>query len=130
MRMLSRRTFFAAGGGLVALGAAAFGGSLVYCGRESFAALPLERLDVALADIRAPERIGRSYLAAVGRTSVEEGVLGKAGLLDALRRDCPETRRADIRAQFRADFAAGDVVVADRWVVSRSECLVAAVRAA
>lgn len=129
MAILSRRTFFAAGGSLVALGLVGFGGSAIWCGRESLSAtLPLERLDVALADIAAPTRIGQAYLAREGHAAVEAMFLAKTDLVTALAIECPETRRGRIREVARADFSAGDVVIADRWIVARSECLVAALR--
>lgn len=126
--MISRRTVLTAGVGVVALGVAGIGGSLLLCRRESLAALPLERLDVALADIRAATRIGRAFRDREGQAGVEAAFLGQQGLLDAVALDCDETRRKALRATFRAAFRAGDVVTADRWVVSRAECVVAALR--
>lgn len=130
MEILTKRAFLAGGGGIVLAGALGFGGSLVACNLGRVAALPLERLDVALLDIRAPGRIGRAWRARVGLPAVEAEFLGRPALVAALGPDCAETRRARIRAEVRADFAAGDVVLADRWVVARSECLIAALRAA
>lgn len=129
MRKLTKRSFLVGGGGLLMLGVG-FGGSLLACNRTRIAALPLERLDVALLDIRAPERIGSAYRAQVGLPAVEAAFLGKRGLVEAIAHECPETRRGRIRTEIRADFTAGDVVVADRWVMARSECLIAALRSA
>jgi hypothetical protein len=129
MAILTKRVFLAGGGGIVLAGALGVGGSLVACNSTRLATLPLERLDVALLDIREPGRIGRAWRTRVGLPAVEAGFLARPGLVAALAPDCAETRRARIRAEVRADFAAGDVVVADRWVVARSECLIAALRA-
>lgn len=126
---LTRRILIA-GGGVVVLGtAAAAAGSLVFCARESrLAGLPLERLDVALADIAAPDRLARALRAAERPEAIEAAFLGRGDLLETLRVDCPESRRAAIRSAFREDFRRGDVVVADRWIVARAEGLIAALR--
>lgn len=130
MAILTRRTVVLGAGGLAALAAADYGGSLAVCGRVDIAALlPLDRLDVALAGMRAPERIGRAWRSREGLAATEAAFLASPDLLRAAATECPETRRVLFRSRFRADFAAGDVVIADRWVVSRSECLVAALRA-
>ncbi len=114
----------------MALGLAGIGGSLVWCNSTTLASLPLERLDVALADIRDAARIGRAFRAAEGPPGVEAAFLDRPALLQAMTLDCDETRRAALRTAFRDGFRAGDVVTADRWVVSRAECVVAALRAA
>lgn len=126
--MVTRRTVLAAGGGVVVLGAAGYLGSLAWCNATSVASLPLERLDVALADIREPARIGRAFRDREGAAGVEAALRARPALLEAMALDCPETRRTALRTAFREGFAAGDVVTADRWVVSRAECVVAALR--
>jgi len=125
---LTRRIFIAAGG-LVILGGAAFGGSAIWCARgRDAAALPLDRLDVALGDIREPGRIARAWRAAAGGDETAAELLRRPAILEAMVPDCPETRRGLIRAGVRAEFAAGDTVVADRLIVARSEALIAALR--
>ena len=128
MRRLTKRAFLAGAIGFAGFGLLGFGGSVIVCNRKRLSALPLERLDIALVDIRAPERIGGAYRAQVGLAAVEAAFLGNPGLLAAIASDCPETRRGRIRTVIRADFVAGDVIVTDRWVVARSECLIAALR--
>lgn len=130
MATLTRRTVVLGAGGLAVLAAAGYGGSLTVCGGMDLAALvPLDRLDVALAEIRAPERIGRAWRNREGLAATEAAFLASPDLIRAAATECSETRRALFRERFRADFAAGDVAIADRWVVSRAECLVAALRA-
>lgn len=128
--MISRRTVLATGGGVVALGIAGIGGSVPWCNGATLAALPLERLDVALADIRDAARIGQVFRETEGEAGIEVAFRDRPALLEAMTLDCDETRRAALRATFRDGFRAGDVVTADRWVVSRAECVVAALRAA
>jgi hypothetical protein len=117
--------------GTVALIGAGAGGSILACrpGAEETAALDPGRLRAALADIVAPERIGRAYRAGRGRDELAGELASKPGLLAAASQTCPATLRARLRAQVREDFRRGDVVVADRFVVARSECIVAALAA-
>jgi hypothetical protein len=128
--MTTRRTLLAAGGGLVALGLAGMGGSLVWCNRASLAALPLDRLDVALADMPWAARIGRAYREAEGIADIEAAFLGRPALARATLIDCDSTRRTALRTAFREGFRSGDVVTLDRVLVSRAEGVVAALRAA
>ncbi|MEJ6396202.1 hypothetical protein V8J82_23310 [Gymnodinialimonas sp. 2305UL16-5] len=89
----------------------------------------LDRLRAALDDIVAPERIGRAYRAERGLSAVTAEFLDTPYLSMAAAYDCPAALRAHLRDQIRADFVAGDVVVADRFVVARSECILAALLA-
>jgi hypothetical protein len=127
---LTRRVLIAGGGTLLVGTAAAAGGSLVFCQRRRTraAALPLERLDVALLDIRAPDRICQALREASPPAALEEAFLRRADLLEVLRLDCDATRRGALRMAVREDFRRGDILVADRLIVARSEALIAALR--
>jgi hypothetical protein len=131
---LTRRVLIAGGGTLLVGTAAAAGGSLVFCQRRRTraAALPLERLDVALADMRAPDRLARALRRAAppGRVeeALEEALLERPAVTGCLSLECDATRRGALRAAFRDEFRRGDTVVADRWIVARSEAVVAALR--
>jgi hypothetical protein len=111
-------------GGVALAGA----GSLAACGRATrvaFAWMP-ERLAETLSEVFEPERLARHW-AEVGRQSAAaDEILDRPGLVAALEMDCIESRRALVRKQFAEDFAAGDVIVADRLLVARSEYLIAA----
>jgi hypothetical protein len=126
---LTRRVLIAGGGAVVLAGAAAAGGGLALCGAGSrLAGLPLERLDVALLDIRAPDRICQALREASPPAALEEAFLRRADLLEVLRFDCEATRRGALRMAVREDFRRGDILVADRLIVARSEALIAALR--
>jgi hypothetical protein len=117
--------------GTVALVGTGAGASVLACrpGADGQAGLDPARLRVALADIVAPERIGRAYGAGRARAALLAEFAARPGLVTAAAQDCPATLRSLLRDQVRADFRTGDVVVADRFVVARSECIVAALMA-
>lgn len=127
----TRRAFLVSLAGLCGLGVAGALGSLRYCARRSTAtAARLDRLDVALARIHAPRTIGRAYRAGMDEPSLLAQLAGKPGLAAAMEIDCPATRAVAIAEQIRSDFRDGDVRIEGRWVVSRSECIIAALRSA
>jgi len=49
-------------------------------------------------------------------------------LSEVLQITCPATRREQLRARIREDFAQNEVEICNRWVLSRTECLIAALR--
>ena len=127
MAAISRRAVLLTLGGVAGVVVAGVGASVVVCNARSEAtALSLERLDVALAEMPGAARIARAVRAATEQAELIEQFIAKRPLVSALAIDCPASRLQAINAQIRADFDADDVVVADRWVVSRSECLIAA----
>ncbi|MFV0359649.1 hypothetical protein [Tropicimonas sp.] len=129
MRYPGRRLFLFSAAGLAAAGVLGFAASARYCDRRVLARLHLlDRLDVAVADIAGAAEIGRSYRARVGDGTLLSELGARPALLEALEYTCPETRRALVRRQFREDFRTGDILVENRWVVSRSECIIAALR--
>lgn len=128
--MIARRGLLVTAGSLAVLGAGGIGGSLVWCNQRTLSALPLERLDIVLSDIPEAGRIGRVFLEQHGPQQVAAAFLEQADMQSALSLTCDATRRTALRAAFRADFARGDSLTLEGWVVSRSECLVAALRTA
>ncbi len=128
MARLSRRATLIGIGGLWLAAGVAGAASVVACRSGSARMASLDRLDVALADIRGADRIARVYRAGTAPSRIAAEFEAKTDLVAALAIDCPASRAAAIRARMREDFRTGDVVVADRLVVSRTECLVAALR--
>ena len=124
MRITRRGTLL----GLLALFGGTSGASILSCrpSGDATATLDPERLRVALADIIAPERIGRAYRAARDTSTLTAEFASKPGLVAAAAQECPATLRTQLQAQITEDFRRGDVVVADRFVVARSECILAA----
>ncbi len=126
-RMFSRRrVILGLGGTCVALGAGATLSGLSCGWRSETARAAASRLTVALPDIVHPERLARWYLARTERSTIEAALdtPGDLALLSGI--DCPAARRAEIAARVRSDFVRGDVVVADRIVAARTECVIAA----
>ncbi len=125
-RRWTRRAMIA--GGTVVGGLAAAGGlsALACSGNRTLAALDPDRLRAGLADIVAPARIGAAYGSGRSRETLLAELAAKPGLCAAAGHECPATLRAAFRAQVAEDFRSGDVVVADRFVVARSEGIVAA----
>jgi coenzyme F420-reducing hydrogenase delta subunit len=123
-----RRLFWAfagATGGIVIVGA----GSLAACHRmtgEASLHLMPERLAETLPEVFEPERLAQHWRSAPEDWALATEILERPGLVAALRTECVATRRATVRAQFAEDFFTGDVVMADRLLVARSEYLIAA----
>lgn len=105
---------------LAALGAAVLAAALPVAGgigqRESPAAI--------LASPRAARRIGRRYLAIAPG---EADPVRLAATLPALRD--PVAQRRALDAARRRDFAAGDTVILDGWILARSEARLCALAA-
>jgi hypothetical protein len=114
--------------GTVALIGIAAGASVLACrpATGGQAALDPERLRVALADIIAPERIGQAYRAGRTHADLEAELAARPRLVVAAAQGCPTTLRDAVRAEVQEEFRRGDVVIADRFVVARSECILAA----
>lgn len=101
--------------------------SLFACGRQDDTAA-FERLDILLADICDPVRIG---LACRSRRNVQELMQeaeSNVHISSALRIGCSATRREIFKSRVRVDFAARDIVLCDRFVVARTEFIVAGLR--
>ena len=127
MGLTRRIVIFGGAVGLTAVATTA--GSALWCNRSSrLAGLPLERLDVGLADIRAPEPLARTLRAGLTPDGLETAFLQHADLPGLLHLECDATRRTALRDLARAEFGRGEILVADRWIVARSEALVAALR--
>lgn len=106
-------------GGLLAL-------SFSVCGRSANQArLPIDRLDVLLANIPDARRLGASYRLTHRRDHIKRQVALRPELAAALAVDCPVTRLGHLKAIVREDFAAQRIRVENNWVVSDTECLVA-----
>jgi hypothetical protein len=114
--------------GTVALIGTGAGASVLACrpGADGQAVLDPERLRVALADIIAPERIGRAYRADRTRADLEAELAARPRLVAASAQGCPATLRDAVRDEVQEEFRRGDVVIADRFIVARSECILAA----
>ena len=109
-------------GGLGLVGA----GSVAVCSRRIAAAEASLRLAEALPEVFAPARLAAHWQGPRDPDRLAAAVMARPHLLAALETDCIASRRAHVRAQIVADFAAGAMVVADRLVVADSECLIAA----
>ena len=126
-RFLTRRRLLAVGGGAVVLGTGAALGSIPVCNAvRADLGRAAERLAVALPDIHAPERLADWWLTTQDAAELPGLLDAHAGLDEARRVSCAATRRSVIASHVRADFRAGDILLADRIVTSRTECLVAA----
>ncbi|MBT8408211.1 MAG: hypothetical protein KJN93_01135 [Alphaproteobacteria bacterium] len=131
MSILGRRPILTGGLGLVGLGALGWGGSVAVCsaGGGDLAAL-IRPLFVALADIRDADRVGQAWLAETGPDRLLRDILARPDFAGAALVPDDALRRQRLAAAIRAEFAAGDTVLADRWVVARAEAQIAAARAA
>lgn len=121
------RRLMVGGGAALALGAAAAGGSRVACTRAGRVAA-LRRLDVLLPHLVDARRIGSAYRAEHGIGACLAEAEARPALVEALTLSCDASRLDRLEAAIRADFAAGDIVICDRLVLSRTECIVAGLR--
>ena len=127
-RLITRRgvllTLAGGAGGVALIGA----GSLVACNRTvtADARAVTERLAATLPEVFAPDRLARHWPGPAGADALTHEILRRPGLVAAMEMDCIASRRAAVRAEFAREFAVGDIVVADRLLVARSECLIAA----
>lgn len=130
-KWVTRRRIVTTGVASLATVSVAGGASLLACGTqeppETLAAL--DRLDEALWDIKFAKRISNAVNADVSQTDILAAVNAHPTLQSAMHTTCPTTRRAQIRDICRQDFKTGDTLVVDRLVVSKTECLIAGLRA-
>lgn len=131
MRLFSRRALLWGSAGTLAAVAALGAGSLVACNRRLADGAPAlgpaegaTRLAEALDEVFAPARLA-AHFEAGPPAALLDALNDRPRIREALASDCTATRRALLRAEIRADFAAGDTCTVDRLVVSRTEALVA-----
>lgn len=128
MRLLSRRALLWGTVGTLGAVAALGAGSLVACNRRLAEADPREaavRLAEALPEVFAPRRLAAHWHEGGQPEALLQALQSRPAMRRALAADCPASRRALVRAEIAADFAAGDICIVDRLVVSRTEALVA-----
>lgn len=128
MRLWSRRAALVGGGGILGLGALTVGGSLAVCasGAEPKALVMIRPLFVGLANMHAPGQVGRGLLDEVTPDRLLQDLTGHADLAGiALYPDSGQRRRA-LDQIYRRDFARGDTVVVENWIMSRTETRIAA----
>ena len=127
-RFISRRGLLWSAAGAAGAVAVVGAGSAAVCGRVSQASLDAmpERLYAMLPEVFEPLRLARHWQASASETDLVDEILSRPALLTAVETECPEKRRNIIRTQFADDFLVGDIVLANRLLVARSEYLVAA----
>ena len=126
-KWLTRRSALVSVGAVLAAGTLA---SYGVCTRRSLQkSSRLERLDVAVSQIRNAREIGAGIRARTSFSEIQRSLEHNKGLMRALDFECPEKRLVVIRDQVSSDFRSADIVVESRWVLSKTECLIAALRA-
>lgn len=125
MGRMTRRVVLGSGVAMVG----AVGLSAWACGRAgqtSARAWQPERLQVARSGVPDADRIGDALHRQIGAPGVAAAIGTIPALVQAMAEPCPATRAAAIDAQIRREHSSGDIVVVARWVVARSEALIAA----
>ncbi len=120
-----RRHLLVTSGTVLGAGLLGYGGSLVACSANRNVASLLQPLFVALADIPAPERIGRGWLTEVGASGLEHQVRRRPDLLALTALPDPLQRREELADLIREDFRREETVVVANWVVTETEALIA-----
>ncbi len=113
-RVVSRRAI------LVALGGSLLGGAAIVAGVE-FARRGGDEPGVAEGPIA---RVGEAYLELVPEEASEEALTAKLPAIDA--DVAVEPQIAVLRSRIESDFATGDVLTVDGWLLSRTEARAAA----
>ena len=129
MARISRRRILG-GLGLTALGA----GGISFLGcrftAEERALLDsLERLDVALPDLIDAPRVGHAARAEFGWQVLSLAALSAPTTREALAMPCAVRRGAHLRAAVRSEFGRRETALCDRVVLSRTEIIIAGLRA-
>lgn len=122
---LKRRKLLISGAAVLGLGGVVYGGSLAVCRPQDQQAELVRSLFVVLDDIPDPEKVGRALLAQNGRQAVLRDIGRRFDLFELAWLQDRQSRRAALLDSFQEDFERGDTVVADRWIVSRGEALIA-----
>lgn len=125
MKLVTRRGMLLGVAGAITLGGGGLGIPALDCDWSEARAAGADRLFAAIPDIVDPLAIGSAYVAATPPDALAREFFAREAMLAAARPACPERRRSLARQAFRDDFRSGDIVLAEQWVVSRSECLVA-----
>lgn len=123
--MIGRR-FLVGGLGLLGLGAVGYGGSLAICRLGGTDMAMLRPLFAGLGGMRTPERVGKAWLDHEQTEEIARALLAHPDLMRAVLIPQEAARQRELAWIIRAEFARGDIVVADRWVVSRTEARLAA----
>lgn len=127
MSILGRRPFLTGGLGLAGLGAAGWGGSVALCSVKGGDLTAFVRpLFVALADIREVGLVGQAFLTETGAERLMIEILSRSDFFSAVLLLDDSQRRRMLGEAVRADFAAENTVLANRWVVARAEAQIAA----
>lgn len=126
---LTRRTVLIGSAAVVGTGLAAAGASVVACtmaDRQAAFLDTLPRLFVAVPRIPDAGPVGHEIAGELGRDGVLEAIRRRPAMISACALGCDATRLARLHRDFRADYAAGRHVIANRWILSESEALIAA----
>ena len=125
--MTPRRALLGGMLGVVGAGAVGYGGSLAACSVMQRDIAMLKPLLIALDGLLAPERIGQAWLKEEPHAITVSALLADSAVIHATLIPDPEARRVQVAGLIQEEFARGDIVVADRWVVSRMEARLAAI---
>ncbi len=103
-------------------------GSLFACQRlvTADAGSAAMHLAATLPEVFAPERLARHWQGTTNPVQLLAEIRDRSGLAHALELECIASRCLAVRSQFARDFASEDIVLVDRLMVARSECLIAA----
>jgi len=125
--MKGRRIFMTGGLGVIGISAFGYGGSLAACRLAGNDTALLKPLLIGLGALPAPDRVGSAWLERESAPAAAAALLARRELFRAAILPDDALRKAEVVAVIQADFAKGDVVVADRFVISRTEARLAVV---
>ena len=123
---LTRRLMIGSAGAVVIVS----GASWLACRSGGAVTAELRQIDVLLDGMIGPARIGRAMRAGYDDDQMVGLALDLPHVRAAMGIGCASTRLGLLRAATRQEFTAGQIVLCDRLVVSRTEALVAGLFAA
>lgn len=127
--LFTRRNLLIGSAAVFGTGLAASGASVVACNmadRDAAFLETLPRLFIAVPRIPDAAPVGHEIAGNLGRDGVLEAIWRRPAMTTACALSCDATRLSQLRRDFRADYAAGRHVIANRWILSESEALIAA----
>lgn len=123
MGKTTRRLFLGTG-----ISAATIAGvSLLACGRRD-ETVAFERLDVLLVDMPDPVKVGLACRSEYKLSQLLQEAENTSHITSAVQISCSATRKNALKSHIRSEFAARNLVVCERFVLARTEFLVAGLR--
>jgi len=127
MRFVTRRNILGGvGSAAVAMGLTSYIGCMF---ENDELVAKMEPLDIILPDLVDASRIGEAARLHFGMDDLYQAALSNSQIMSALSISCERTRRSHLLKASQAEFGTRQVIVCDKFVLSRIEVIAAGLRA-